>query len=96
MCLYGLIDMCFDIGVVTCGPSEAIIISGVCYGDQPCIIVGGRALVLPCLQKVQRLSLQTMTLVIDSPRVYTIQGVSISVRGVAQVKISGSSDEMLR
>ena len=87
--------MCFDIGVVTCGPSEAIIISGVGY-DQPCVIVGGRSLVCPCLQMVQRLSLQVMTLVIESPRVYTKQGVSISVHGVAQVKISGSNDEMLR
>ena len=88
--------MCFDIGIVHCGPSEALVISGVCYGDQPCIIAGGRAIVFPCLQKVQRLPLQIMTLQINSPRVYTIQGVAISVQGVAQVKISGSNDEMLR
>ena len=88
--------MCFDIGVVHCGPSEALIISGVCYGDQPCIICGGRAIVFPCLQKVQRLSLRIMTLTVYSPRVYTVQGVPISVHGIAQVKISGSNDEMLR
>ena len=78
--------MCFDVGIVHCGPSEALIISGVCYGDQPSIICGGRAVVIPCLQKVQRLSLQIMTLTVYSPRVYTVQGVPISVHGVAQKK----------
>ena len=37
-----------------------------------------------------------MTLTVYSPRVYTVQGVPISVHGIAQVKISGSNDEMLR
>ena len=77
--------MCFDIGIVTCGPNEAIIISGLFYGNEPGIIVGGRAIVCPCIQKVQRLPLSTQTLVIESPRVYTSQGVPISVTGVAQV-----------
>ena len=77
--------MCFDIGIVTCGPNEAIIISGLFYGTEPGIIVGGRAIVCPCIQKVQRLPLSTQTLVIESPRVYTSQGVPISVTGVAQV-----------
>ncbi len=77
--------MCFDIGVVTSGPNEALVISGVCYGNRPCIIVGGRAVVFPCIQQVQRIPLGTMTLVIESPRVYTSQGVPISVTGVAQV-----------
>ena len=88
--------MCFDIGIVTCGPNEALVISGVCYGSQPLTIVGGRAIVFPCIQKVQRIPLGIMTLIIESPRVYTSQGVPISVTGVAQVKINGSNDEMLR
>ena len=29
--------MCFDIGVVTCGPNEALIISGVFYGSRGAI-----------------------------------------------------------
>lgn len=78
--------MCFDIGVVTCGPNEALVISGVFYGHHPSIIVGGRAIVCPCIQRVQRIPLSTMTLIIDSPRVYTSQGVPISVTGVAQVR----------
>ena len=89
-------SMCFDIGIVTCGPNEALVISGVCYGSQPNAIVGGRAIVCPCLQTVQRISLGIMTLIINSPNVVSSQGVPISVTGVAQVKINGSSEEMLR
>ena len=77
---------CFDIGVVTCGPNEALVISGMFYGSKPNILVGGRAIVCPCIQMVQRIPLSTMTLIIESPRVYTSQGVPISVTGVAQVQ----------
>ena len=79
--------MCFDIGVVTCGPNEALVISGLFNGKHPQLIQGGRAIVCPCVQLVQRIPLSTMTLIIDSPRVYTSQGVPISVTGVAQVRI---------
>lgn len=37
-----------------------------------------------------------MTVVIESPKVYTQQGVPISVTGIAQVKIQGQHSEMLR
>merc|ERR1711934_1239842 len=72
--------------VVTCGPNEALIISGVFHGNEPTMIVGGRALVFPMVQTIQKLPLSTMTLVVQSPKVYTSQGVPISVTGVAQVK----------
>ena len=36
-----------------------------------------------------------MTLQVESPTVYTSQGVPISVTGIAQVKIQGSNEEML-
>jgi len=75
----------FDIRVHTCGPNEALIISGVFY-TPPALIVGGRAVVMPCIHKVQKLQLCTMTLVIESKRVYTAHGVPVSVTGVAQVK----------
>ncbi|CAH8431844.1 unnamed protein product [Schistosoma margrebowiei] len=39
--------------------------------------------------------LNTMTLIIESPRIYTQLGVPITVTGVAQVKINGSNQEML-
>ena len=87
--------MCFDIGIVTCGPTEAIVISGVFYGDEPEIIVGGRAIVVPCLQKCFRIPLSTQTLIIESPRVYTSQGVPISVTGVAQVITKFNRKELI-
>ena len=72
--------MCFDIGVVHCGPSEAMIVSGVGYGDTPCIICGGRAIVIPCLHKVQRISLRIMTLTVSSPRVYIRDATGSSIK----------------
>ena len=60
------------------------------------MVPGGRAFVWPWVQKVQRISLNSMTLVIESPRVYSQQGVPISVTGIAQVKIQGQNSDMLR
>lgn len=37
-----------------------------------------------------------MTLTIESPQVYTKQGVSISVTGIAQVKVQGGNDKLLQ
>jgi len=87
--------MCFDIGIAVCGPNEALVISGMFQGGKPTFISGGRAIVCPCIQTVQRIPLNTMTLEVHSPRVYTSQGVPISVVGTAQVKINGASEEML-
>ena len=85
-----------NVGIKTCGPSEALIISGVFHGDAPNVVVGGRTVIFPGLQKVQVLPLNTHTLVVESTTVYTSQGVPISVTGIAQVKINGQNDEMLR
>jgi len=82
-------------GFYTCGPNEAIVISGVGYDKHPKTVVGGRVFKWPWVQRIQRLSLNTMTLNISSPNVYTKLGVSVSVNGVAQVKISGSNKDML-
>lgn len=101
-------------GFVTCGPNEAIVVSGKCCHRMDCIewllqskslgcchsrplmVPGGRAFVWPIIQKVQKISLNTMTLTIESPRVYTQQGVPISVTGIAQVKVQGQNSDMLR
>ena len=72
-------------GFITGGPNEAIVVSG-CFHSQPLIVVGGWAFVIPCVQKVQRLSLNVMTLKVSSPKVYTMQGVPLSVTGIAQVR----------
>ena len=71
-------------GFITGGPNEAIVVSGV-FHSQPLIVVGGWAFVIPCIQKVQRLPLTIMTLKVCSPKVYTMQGVPLSVTGIAQV-----------
>lgn len=77
-----------------CGPNEAMVVSGACHG-RPLLISGGRTFVWPVVQKIQRISLNTMTLHVESPRVYTRHGVPISVTGIAQVKIQGQNQEML-
>uniref|UniRef100_T1IJQ3 Band 7 domain-containing protein n=1 Tax=Strigamia maritima TaxID=126957 RepID=T1IJQ3_STRMM len=81
-------------GFVTCGPNEALVVSGCCH-SKPLLVPGGRAFVWPFVQQVQRISLNTITLVVDSPKVYTNQGVAISVTGIAQVKIQGQNEDML-
>ncbi|XP_022670982.1 flotillin-1-like isoform X1 [Varroa jacobsoni] len=82
-------------GFVACGPNEALVVSGCCH-SHPLMVPGGRVFVWPIIQRVQRISLNTMTLSIESARVYTQQGVPISVTGIAQVKIQGQNVEMLR
>jgi flotillin len=59
------------------------------------LVAGGRTFVWPFIQQVQELPLKTMTLQVESPRVYTSQGVPITVTGIAQVKIQGQNEEML-
>ncbi|XP_053209109.1 flotillin-1-like [Panonychus citri] len=79
----------------TCGPNEALIVSGCCH-SRPHMVAGGWVFAWPLIHKVQRISLNSMTLMIESPQVYTQQGVLISVTGVALVKIQGQNADMLR
>ncbi|XP_071157154.1 flotillin-1-like isoform X3 [Mytilus galloprovincialis] len=81
-------------GFETCGPNEVMVVSGCCHG-RSLFVPGGRCFVWPVIQKLQRLDLNLMTLHIDSPNVYTLQGVAVSIKGVAQVKIQGSNQDML-
>ncbi|KAL8213049.1 UNVERIFIED_CONTAM: hypothetical protein K2H54_060414, partial [Gekko kuhli] len=78
----------------TCGPNEAMVVSGFCRSP-PVMIAGGRVFVMPCIQQIQRISLNTLTLNVKSEKVYTRHGVPISVTGIAQVKIQGQNKEML-
>ncbi|XP_007442619.1 flotillin-1 isoform X1 [Python bivittatus] len=78
----------------TCGPNEAMVVSGFCRSP-PVMIAGGRVFVIPCVQQIQRISLNTLTLNVKSEKVYTRHGVPISVTGIAQVKIQGQNKEML-
>ncbi|XP_059483288.1 flotillin-1-like isoform X2 [Neocloeon triangulifer] len=81
-------------GFVTCGPNEALVVSG-CGYSRPLLVPGGRAFAWPGIQDIRRISLNTMTLQVESINVYTSQGVPISVTGIAQVKIQGQNEEML-
>uniref|UniRef100_A0A8C9TXI4 Flotillin n=1 Tax=Scleropages formosus TaxID=113540 RepID=A0A8C9TXI4_SCLFO len=78
----------------TCGPNEAMVVSGFCRSP-PVMIAGGRVFVIPCVQNIQRISLNTLTLNVKSDKVYTRHGVPISVTGIAQVRIQGQNKEML-
>ncbi|XP_065191205.1 flotillin-1-like [Sycon ciliatum] len=81
-------------GWETCGPNECMVVSGCCHSP-PLMVPGGRVFVWPYIQKVQKLSLNTLTLTIDSNKVYTKLGVPISVIGIAQVKIQSNNRDML-
>jgi flotillin len=60
------------------------------------IIRGGGTFVWPAWEQYEILSLRMMTLEIDLPHVYTIQGIPINVKAVAQVKVQGDIDHIRR
>lgn len=85
------------------GPNEALIISGrgqirvnPTTGEKERIgyriVKGGGTIIWPVLERAERLSLEVMTLEIETPRVYSSQGVALTVDGIAQVKVK--SDEV--
>ncbi len=70
----------------TVGPNEALVVSG--GGKEPRVIVGGRGFVWPIINRSQRLTLEVMTLDVQTTRVYTKEGVPVTVDGIAQVKVA--------
>ncbi|MBN3322102.1 FLOT1 protein, partial [Atractosteus spatula] len=74
--------------------NPSVCVPGFCRSP-PLMIAGGRVFVVPCVQQIQRISLNTLTLNVKSDKVYTRHGVPISVTGIAQVKIQGQNKEML-
>ncbi len=82
------------------GPNEVLVISGrkgryidPVTGDVTTrnyrIVKGGGTFVWPVVERVDDLSLEIMTIDVVTPKVYTIQGVPVTVDGVAQVKVRG-------
>ncbi|HEX3988345.1 MAG TPA: SPFH domain-containing protein [Verrucomicrobiae bacterium] len=53
------------------------------------IVKGGGTFVLPVFEKVDVLSLELLTIDVQTPEVYTSKGVPVKVDGVAQIKIKG-------
>jgi flotillin len=60
------------------------------------IVRGGGTFVLPATENYEILSLRMMTLDIDLVHVYTVQGIPINVKAVAQVKVSSNVDNIRR
>jgi len=81
------------------GPNEVLVVSGIkrkvidpdgtvsTRGFR--VKKGGGTFVVPILEKVDILSLELMTIDVQTPEVYTSKGVPVKVDGVAQVKIKG-------
>lgn len=66
------------------GPNEVLVVSG---RGKVKFITGGADMVIPLFQTYNKLSLEVMTLDVNTPEVYTSQGVPVIVDGVAQIKI---------
>jgi flotillin len=81
------------------GPNEVLIVSGIKRkvvdpdGVQRVrgfrIVKGGGTFVIPIFEKLDILSLELMTIDVQTPEVYTSKGVPVKVDGVAQVKVKG-------
>jgi flotillin len=81
------------------GPNQVLVISGsshkVVDADGTVrtrgfrIVKGGGTFVMPILEKVDVLSLELLTIDVQTPEVYTSKGVPVKVDGVAQIKIKG-------
>jgi flotillin len=88
------------------GPDEALIIYGrrklfgIKVRDEKGrvegfrIVRGGGAFVIPAWEQAEYLSLKMMTLEIDLKHVYTIQGIPINVKAVAQVKVGSEVEQI--
>src|SRR5476651_2028389 len=53
------------------------------------IVKGGGTFVRPVIEKVDVLSLELLTIDVQTPEVYTSKGVPVKVDGVAQIKVKG-------
>ncbi len=81
------------------GPNEVLIISGRQhrYADgegKPTvrgfrIVKGGGTFIIPVIEKADILSLELLTIDVQTPEVYTSKGVPVKVDGVAQIKVKG-------
>ena len=58
------------------------------------MVRGGAALRIPLLEKVEYLHLNVMTIPLEIKRAYTLKGVPVSVKAVANVKIRGDETSL--
>lgn len=59
------------------------------------VISGGGGFVIPMLERADRISLENMTIDVDIANVLTVQGVEISVSGVAVIKVKSDETSVL-
>jgi len=81
------------------GPNQVLVISGkkrrMVEADGTSrevgfrIVKGGGRFVWPVFEKVDILSLELLTIDVQTPEVYTSKGVPVKVDGVAQIKVKG-------
>ncbi len=81
------------------GPNEVLVVSGRPHkftdpDGTPRVrgfrvVKGGGTFVIPVLEKVDILSLELLTIDVQTPEVYTSKGVPVRVDGVAQIKVKG-------
>jgi len=58
------------------------------------MVRGGAALRIPLLEKVDYLSLNVFTIPLEIKRAYTLQGVPVQVKAIANVKIRGDENSL--
>jgi flotillin len=81
------------------GPNQVLVVSGRQYKVTDAdgavytrgfrIVKGGGTFVFPVIEKVDILSLELLTIDVQTPEVYTSKGVPVKVDGVAQIKVKG-------
>jgi flotillin len=105
MAILGIVVVLFLIVVIWAsrytkvGPNEVLIVSGnkhtVTDPDGTIrtrgfrVVKGGGTFVIPVLERVNILSLELLTIDVETPEVYTSKGVPVRVDGVAQIKVKG-------
>jgi flotillin len=77
------------------GPNQVLVVSGRKHTAEDGskvgfrIVKGGGTFVWPVFEKVDILSLELLTIDVQTPEVYTSKGVPVKVDGVAQIKVKG-------
>src|SRR5262245_5198446 len=81
------------------GPNQVLVVSGrqYRYADPDGtvhtrgfrVVKGGGTFVMPVVEKIDVLSLELLTIDVQTPEVYTSKGVPVKVDGVAQIKVKG-------
>jgi len=77
------------------GPNQVLVVSGIKHRAEDGskvgfrIVKGGGTFVWPIFEKVDILSLELLTIDVQTPEVYTSKGVPVKVDGVAQTKVKG-------